>query len=260
MKKFSDHMIDIQHHGYTKLTSVYTNELINKIKEEFHQNHELFVNIQKKKNIYNEVKDTTHHTFILCRTMLRLLERNSLLEFLDQYFENQKFILNTMGLSMLKPNSKIYTQAIHRDVRSFTGADKLWINTLIMLDNSTKENGATWILEGSHLRSSKPSEEEFWNSAIQVEGEIGDVLIFHGNTWHCAGQNKSKSTRHIITPFFSRPFIKQQLDYPRALGLDFGNTLSDDLRQILGYNSMTPATLDEFYQTTENRFYKKDQG
>ncbi len=253
-------MKDIHRIGYTKLSRVYSNELINKIKEEFHQNHELFINIQKKKNIYNEVKDTTHHTFILCRTMLELLESNSLLNFLAQYFENQKFILNTMGLSMLKPKSKIYTQAIHRDVRSFTGADKLWINTLIMLDNSTKENGATWILEGSHLRSSKPSEEEFWNSAIQVEGEIGDVLIFHGNTWHCAGENKSKSTRHIITPFFSKPFIKQQLDYPRALGLDFGSTLSDNLRQILGYNSMTPATLDEFYQTTENRFYKKDQG
>jgi ectoine hydroxylase-related dioxygenase (phytanoyl-CoA dioxygenase family) len=54
-----------------------------------------------------------------------------------------------MGVSRITKNTKTYTENIHRDIRSFTGSNKLWLNTLIMLDDSTEDNGATWLLEGS---------------------------------------------------------------------------------------------------------------
>ena len=44
-----------------------------------------------------------------------------------------------------------------------------------MLDESTADNGATWIMEGSEKLSEKPSDDEFWSKAKQVEGKAGDV-------------------------------------------------------------------------------------
>jgi ectoine hydroxylase-related dioxygenase (phytanoyl-CoA dioxygenase family) len=251
---------EFHNNGYVLLSDVYPKSLMSEIKEEFYRHESEFIAIQKKQGVYEKVIDATHHSLLLCRGMLRLLEPNKLTQFLDLFFLGQKYILNTMGLSKIRPNGKVYTQNIHRDVRSFHGATQLWINALIMLDDSTRENGATWVMSGSEKLDQRPSESVFFESAHQVEGNSGDVLIFHGGIWHCAGENKTKDTRHIITPFFSRPFIKQQLDYPRAFGIDFSRNCSEHLKQILGYNSLIPSTLEEFYQVDENRFYKRSQG
>ncbi|WP_281560431.1 phytanoyl-CoA dioxygenase family protein [Thalassomonas sp. RHCl1] len=245
--------------GWVLIPSVYPESLMKEIISEFYQHEQAFIDIQKKKGIADKVIDATHHTPVLCRKMLKLLEPNKTHPILEQFFDG-KYILNTMGLSKIRPGGEVYTQNIHRDVRSFHGAEKLWINTLIMLDDSTTENGATWVLEGSEHSPEKPDEEKFFKQAVRAEGKAGDVLLFDGHIWHCAGQNHSREVRHIITPFFSKPFIKQQLDYPRAFGPDFGNTCSAHLKQLLGYNALTPVSLDDFYQTDENRFYQSDQG
>lgn len=246
--------------GYCLIEGVYPPSLMEDVKEEFYQMEPSFVCIQQEQGISDKVIDATHHTLVLCRTMLKLLEKNKVTSFLEEFFAPKKYILNTMGLSKIRPNGSVYTQNIHRDVRTFQGATELWVNTLIMLDESTPDNGATWIMEGSEKLAKKPSDEEFWEKAVQVVGSPGDVLIFHGGVWHCAGQNSTDNTRHIITPFYSAPFIKQQLDYPRAFGLDFAETCSPHLKQLLGYNALVPSSLYEFYQTDQKRYYKSDQG
>ena len=246
--------------GYCLFREVYPASLMEDVKEEFYLMEPSFLRIQEQQGISDKVVDATHHTLVLCRRMLALLEKNKVTPFLEEFFSPKKYILNTMGLSKIRPNGSVYTQNIHRDVRTFQGATELWINTLIMLDESTADNGATWIMEGSEKLPEKPSEEEFWDKAIQVEGSPGDVLMFHGGVWHCAGENRTSRTRHIITPFYSAPFIKQQLDYPRAFGPDFGESCSPHLKQILGYNALVPSSLMEFYQSDQNRYYKSDQG
>jgi len=54
--------------------------------------------------------------------------------------------------------------------------------------------------------------------------------------------------------------MKQQLDYPRALGYARCEALSPALRQVLGYNARVPASLDEWYQPPDKRLYKREQG
>ena len=255
-----DIVVKVQSEGYALIENVFEKKLIDEVLEEFNRLEKHFIKIQKIQGIYPEVKSTTHHTPVVCRKMLELLEPSLLTTFLESFFDGQKYILNTMGLSKIEPGGSVYTQKIHRDVRSFPGSTDLWINTLIMLDDSTSNNGATWIYKKSHKIANKPTDKEFWDHAVQVEGKQGDVLVFHGGIWHCAGKNTTQKARHIITPFFSRPFIKQQLDYPRAFGSEFGLICSTHLRQVLGYNSRVPSSLSEFYQKKENRFYQSDQG
>ena len=94
-----------------------------------------------------ETANSSHHTHLTVPTMWSLLDND-----IVEYVVNEAFqgpaIINTMGLSEVT-NQGVYTQKIHRDVRTNTGHYRLYLNTLIMLDDSTEENGATWIMLNS---------------------------------------------------------------------------------------------------------------
>ena len=131
---------DFRKNGYVLIPSVFPKPLMEAVKSEFYVYENTFIDIQKKQGIYESVVDATHHTPVLCRKMLKLLEPSKLTKFLVDFFGDPYYILNTMGLSKIRPNGRVYTQNVHRDVRSFHGAVD-WINTLIMLDDSTCNNG-----------------------------------------------------------------------------------------------------------------------
>lgn len=245
--------------GWVKIPNVYRMALIDEIAADVMELDEVYTPIQREAGVYENTRNAYHHTLLVCPSMLQLLDDNPIHPYLEAYFEGQ-YILNTMGASVVYPNTPIYTSRVHRDVRSFTKGFPLLLNTLICLDDSTLENGATWMLSGSHKHPIQPDDTYFYEHAVRIEAKKGDVLIFDGNIWHAAGANKSESVRRIITPIYTKPFFKQQLDYPKAFGYDFARLISPYLKQVLGYNALTPTRLDEFYQPTEKRFYKNSQG
>ena len=106
----------------------------------------------------------------------------------------------------------------------------------------------------------KPAEDVFFTSAVRAVAPAGSIVVFDPNRWHAAGINRSDRPRRALTLNFTRPFIKQQLDYPRAIGYERAESLSPALRQLLGYNARVPVSLDEWYQPPEKRLYKRDQG
>ena len=128
-----------------------------------------------------------------------------------------------------------------------------------MLDDFTLENGATYLLTGSHLKDERPTDEVFYSQSERAEGKAGDILFFNSNLWHAAGLNNSSKERRAITITFTKPFMKQQLDYPRAVGYENVELLSEPLQQVIGYFSRTPVNLTEWYQVPEKRFYRKGQ-
>jgi ectoine hydroxylase-related dioxygenase (phytanoyl-CoA dioxygenase family) len=134
------------------------------------------------------------------------------------------------------------------------------LNMLVMIDDFTIENGATWFLTGSHKTPQKPNDEIFFKKASRATGEKGTVVFFNSNLWHAAGTNQSKSIRRALTLNFTPPFMKQQFDYPRALGYDYCETLSERVQQLVGFFSRVPSSLNEWYQKPERRFYRPDQG
>jgi ectoine hydroxylase-related dioxygenase (phytanoyl-CoA dioxygenase family) len=100
---------------------------------------------------------------------------------------------------------------------------------------------------------------EDFEKSIQAVGNKGDMLIFNSNVWHSSAPNKTKDHRRSIPITVSKSFMKQLLDYPRAIGYDRMDDFDSDLQQLLGYHSRVPASLDEWYQPENKRFYKKDQ-
>jgi ectoine hydroxylase-related dioxygenase (phytanoyl-CoA dioxygenase family) len=116
------------------------------------------------------------------------------------------------------------------------------------------------VLTGSHKYDIKPEAEAFYANAERILAKKGSIVLFDSNLWHAAGVNKTDSPRRALTLSYTRPFLKQQFDYPRALGYEYGEMLDDNLRQVLGYRSRVPANLYEYYQPVNKRMYQSDQG
>lgn len=215
--------------------------------------------IQSRNGVASDADLTVHHLIVLGQSFITLLEE---MEVLNPYFETYfggRYIVNSLGGSINRRSHGSYLHRIHRDIRSFSGDLPLLLNTLVMLDDFTLDNGATYLGAGTHKTAAKINETEFYAAAARAVGTAGSVLVFNSNVWHAAGHNQTDRPRRSVTPMFCRPFIKPQFDYPRALGYD-RKDWSPHLRQLLGYNSRIPASLEEWYQPPQQRMYLSDQG
>jgi ectoine hydroxylase-related dioxygenase (phytanoyl-CoA dioxygenase family) len=176
----------------------------------------------------------------------------------SEYF-GSNCILNSFSALNNIPNRPNFSSIVHRDLRFYSHNLPVMVNCLLMIDEFTIENGGTYLLPYSHHKEEKPSDEYFFKNAIQITGNEGDLLIFDSNVWHASAPNKTDKDRRAIPITISRSFMKQLLDYPRALGFERMNEFSEDLQQFLGYHSRVPSSLNEWYLPENNRFYKKNQ-
>jgi ectoine hydroxylase-related dioxygenase (phytanoyl-CoA dioxygenase family) len=219
-------------------------------------------NIQIKNNNDVAIEGVALHALLSSPTFidfLKILLDNGFIKSLQDNFFHSNCILNSLSALNNLPNQPNFSAIVHRDLRFYSGEFPVMLNCLIMLDDFTVENGGTYLLPKSHLEERKPSDEEFFNNAVQAVGTKGDILVFNANVWHSSAPNKTKFDRKAIPFTVSRSFMKQLLDYPRAIGYDKMDSLSDKLQQFLGYYSRVPASLNEWYQPEHKRFYKKNQ-
>lgn len=254
VKEFKDQMDDL---GYFIFPEFVDLHLLERLRNDLYKAREICSVVQNKNKIDN-CRNTVHHVLGMGDSfMAYLLLFEDLSEYVSAYFGG-KFILNTFGGNILEWDSS-HANEVHRDIRFFSEDIPIMLNTIVMLDDFTAGNGATWLMKGGHKVRDKPDLKYFSDNSICSIAPAGSVLMFNSNMWHCAGVNKTDKSRRLISPVFSRPFIKPQYDYPRALGYDSGKFYSSWMRQILGYESRIPSTMDEFYQPPETRFYKQDQ-
>jgi len=215
--------------------------------------------LQLRNGVGDGADGTVHHLPCAGGAFLDLLEDDHGQALLERFFQGP-YILNTFGGVLNLPNGASYVGRVHRDQRTFSGDLHLMVQLLVMLDDFSEENGATYLLSGSHRLRERPADDVFFADAARAVGPAGSIVVFNSNLWHAAGVNHSARPRRALTLAFTRPFIKQQLDYPRALGYERRDSLSPALRQVLGYNARVPVSLDEWYQPPEKRLYQRDQG
>ena len=215
--------------------------------------------IQLANGVGDGTDGTVHHLPLAGAAFLELIDRPVLPGVLEAFFGGP-YIINTYGGVLNLPSNLSYVGRIHRDLRTFSGELRLMAQWLVMLDDFTEENGATYLLSGSHKLANPPDEQAFFATASRAVGPAGSIVVFNSNLWHAAGVNRSTGPRRALTIAFTRPFIKQQLDYPRALGYERADGFSPRLRQLLGYNARVPSSLDDWYQPPERRLYQRDQG
>lgn len=203
---------------------------------------------------------TAHHSVGQYKALDGFLEQGWLEDMVAHYFGGAAFILHAFNPAGVSPAATSYLHRVHRDVRTFGGDFRFMLNMLVMVDQFTTENGATHVLSGSHRLPMPPDGDVFQAESERLVGPAGSIVLFDSNLWHAAGSNRTSTIRTALTLSFSRAFVKQQMDYPRFLGPEYGAAASPRMRQLCGFNAMVPTTYEEFYQPAARRLYKADQG
>jgi ectoine hydroxylase-related dioxygenase (phytanoyl-CoA dioxygenase family) len=148
----------------------------------------------------------------------------------------------------------------HRDFPRYLGGYVASINAFLAIDEFTEENGATLLVTGSHQLADPPDRELMESVAVAATCPDGSMLVFDSTLWHAAGPNHSGRDRLAINQQFTRSFIKQQIDYVRALGDEVVLSQPPRTQQLLGWYTRVVTSLDQYYVPAAERLYWADQG
>jgi len=253
---------ELHEKGFCILENKINDNWIQKLKESLDKSFEIHKQVQIKHNSEIDSEGVALNVLADDDTYIKFLSeliRVGLLNDLKDHFFKSNFILNSFSALNNMTSKPNFSAIVHRDIRFFPGDFPMMINVLVFLDDFTEENGATYLLPYSHKIEEKPSDEYFFKNASRAIGKKGDILLFNSSVWHASGLNKTQNNRRAIPITFTKSFMKQLMDYPRALGDERIEKYSEEIKQLIGYYSRVPANLDEWYQPYENRFYKKNQ-
>ncbi|WJS05548.1 phytanoyl-CoA dioxygenase family protein [Roseibium aggregatum] len=182
---------------------------------------------------------------------VELLDNNPAYTLIDEILPKD-YILQTYDGLILAPGEGRYPWDFHTDLEALNGLgladDKvLAVNVLYYLDETTPENGATYIVPNSHRsRIVAPRPSLFEECAIPAVGQPGDILIFDSRLWHCAGNNDTAASRRLIKTLYCLPWIRPAMDYRSALSGGKWEALSDKVKTLLGADARVPTSVAEF--------------
>lgn len=102
-------------------------------------------------------------------------------------------------------------QALHMDGGGHAPArgEYMVCNSIWMLADFTKENGATRVVPGTHRLGKAPDAlmedpQSAHEDQVLMLGEAGTVVVFNAHLWHGATQNRSRRDRPNFTSFWCR--------------------------------------------------------
>ena len=169
-------------------------------------------------------------------------------------------ILHLQNGIVLHPSIGHNQAKYHKDfAKDFLSSKTLSLNTFVAIDDFTIENGGTYVVPGTHNFIEKPSEEYIEANKVQITCPKGTVIFFDSTLWHAGGQNNSKDIRRAVNMQWTKPFIKQQLDYPVIMD---GKIFKESkLGQKLGMWTIPPKSVSEYRVTDPKlRTYRGGQG
>ncbi|KAF9634785.1 phytanoyl-CoA dioxygenase [Lasiodiplodia theobromae] len=143
-------------------------------------------------------------------------------------------------------------QVLHRDdnTSDYHPHDKelpVMIGCVTALTKTTKENGATIAIPGSHLwgPERRPLDEE----AVPAELEIGDALIFLGNLYHAGGANITQNEyRETVGIFLCKPTLRPAENQFLMVPLERVRKMKPQAQRLLGYGLLEPGLNFAQYQ------------
>lgn len=251
---------DISEKGWYLLPNVLTSSQIDRMRNDCLKWIDLCAKYQISNGINTTGDGTAHHAIGGNDSIDDFIDMHLMHPYLEHYFSSRPYILHACNPVGGFPKAQSYVHRVHRDAATYIPSYNFRMNMLIMLDDFTIDNGATKVLAGSHSLPNCPIDIDFENGCESIVGSAGSIVLFNSYLWHRAGTNITEHNRVALTLSFGPAFIKPQMDYARLLGEDRGRLLSPLSRQVLGFNSRVPTSLDEWYKPKGDRLYCADQG
>jgi ectoine hydroxylase-related dioxygenase (phytanoyl-CoA dioxygenase family) len=166
-------------------------------------------------------------------------------------------IVYSYASSSLPPGGTNFAARIHVDCPRLIPGYLTNMGVVVLLDDFTEENGATFYLPGSHTRAEPPDRDEFFSHAERLVAPAGSAWFVNPRVWHAAGTNTTGRWRHSIGINMCRPYMKQRIDIPRLLADTNLEGVSNTALQKLGFHAQPPTSLDEYYAPPENRTFRQ---
>jgi ectoine hydroxylase-related dioxygenase (phytanoyl-CoA dioxygenase family) len=193
----------------------------------------------------------------------RLLELPEVLAVIDATL-SETAILHLQNGLILPPIAgdapEIFQTRYHRDFPRVLNGYLMSINVFFALDEFNARSGGTMFVPGTHQVEERPSEAYLEVAGVTATCSPGSMIVFDSTVWHAAGANRSGQDRLAVNQQFTRSYVKQQVDYVRALGDETVEAQAPRTQQLLGWYTRVVTSLDEFYRPADQRLYRSDQG
>jgi len=150
------------------------------------------------------------------------------------------YVLSLQNAILNRPANAHHQAAWHRDLpyQNWTISRPLAVSALAAIDDFSELTGGTQLLPYSHKMENLPSDAYLAENVVTVIAPAGSVVMFDSMLFHRAGYNASNSVRRAVNQMFTVPILKQQYDFPRALGER--TEFSSQTKTLLGYTCQVP--------------------
>jgi len=118
----------------------------------------------------------------------------------------------------------------------------LSMQTVWMLEDFHRENGATHVVRGSHLTLRRPpTGRSRLEDEVVLEGPAGSVAVWLSQTWHRHGENSTDATRLGVIVQYGRSWVKPFVDLRTPMTTEQAAALSPRARYMMGCNASAPV-------------------
>lgn len=247
---------DYARDGYAIVPSVIPEPVVAQLRSD------LEMAIEKEKNFHGGTDYVDYGMVLVCcmyaRSFVDITGNEDVMRIINRILSDGSIIYAFTSSSM-PPGKANYSERIHVDQPRLIQGYETNAGVMILLDDFTAENGATWFLAGSHHQREAPSKEHFFANAKRAVAPAGSLVYLNPRVWHSGGRNTTDKWRHSITLNMCRPYMKQRLDIPKIMaksGIDMTG-VSEMALQKMGFLAQVPESLEEYYQPPEKRKFRQ---
>jgi ectoine hydroxylase-related dioxygenase (phytanoyl-CoA dioxygenase family) len=241
---------DIKKNGFTIVPSVLSKKEVINLKrivvnyytiDEKRKNPSYLQHKNKDKNVYNLQNKNYYFIKILSKKVIENIAKYFLNDPYYQFLPDNK---PNYILKYYNARSSINKLDLHIDsYMPFKGDQTYMMQFVFLLDESTLNNGCTFVVKRSH-KSGKFCDRNSKNLKNLIANP-GDLIIWDSRLWHGAYENKNKNSRWALVATLSRWFIKQSTDITRGLPKNIYKKCTNKEKLLLGFCSLPPR--DEFH-------------
>lgn len=234
----------LDRNGYLNLGKILTDQQLSSITNKIQKLLE-----QEGENAGSELMDSPHIRHPKESGADRLADLVNKGEEFDVFYTHPKILaaishvlgknikLSSLNYRSAKPGAGL--QKLHVDWHEALAANDYKVcNSIWLLDDFNRENGATRVVPGTHLQSKLP-EDVMQNpldphkDQVLIEAPAGSVVIFNSHTWHGGTVNHTPQARRAIHSYFCRKDQPQQVNQQRYIKQETLDRIPEGAAEIL---------------------------